>query len=113
MNTPIQIRQYETARRLNYQLAIGSEAVDLTSATASFIIRDGANCYVNNVTVSGSAESGSVYYDLQARDTQNAGIKYCEFSVLYDDGTVIKIPTTGSILLNINSSVCSDNTEAI
>jgi hypothetical protein len=111
MNTPIQIRQYDTARRLNYQLTIGSQAVDLTSATASFVLRDGINCYSNLVTVSGSAESGSVYYDLQARDTANIGIKYCEFSIAYNDGTVLKIPTTGSIMLNINPSISFNNTE--
>ena len=104
MNT-IKVAQYDTARRLNYTLTIDGAALDLTLATASFLVADGCTVYTNDVVVTGSAQSGSIYYDLQLRDVTNPGIRHCQFKIAYDDGSILMVPTTSSIMLEVFRSV--------
>lgn len=108
MSNPTPIRQFDTARRFEYSLAVGNQAVDLTAATCSLFIRDGQTIYTRTPVITGSAANGQVYYDLVYDDTKNAGLHHLEFSVTFNDGTVLRIPTTSSIQLDVYPSIATN-----
>jgi hypothetical protein len=105
----ITIAQYDTARTLNYVLTVTSGssnvAVDITDATASLHIKRPDGLILERSTTLVSATSGSVKYDLVDEDTAVNGLARLQFVVDFDDGTVLRVPTTDYIYMVIKPAI--------
>ena len=110
MSINFTIRKNDTARSLNYSLTLGGAAIDLSTATSVVLtINNGTNVYSRAATINSPAESGSVSYDLVAEDSAKAGVAYMDFTINYSDGTILRVPTKGHILMDVRENSAGVN----
>jgi uncharacterized protein YdaL len=106
MSTPINytVRQGDTARVLNYNLTLAGAAIDLSAVTNVILtINDGDSIFQRTASIV-SAASGSVSYNLQTDDVAKAGCHFMDFTINYVDGTILRVPTVGHIIMDVKTN---------
>lgn len=100
---PFTIKQGDTLPLLERTLQDANGAIDLSNAAAvRFHMYSGAAAKIDAAcSVVAPATSGVVRYTWASADTDTVGTYYSEFEVTYLDGTVITVPNSGWMLVNV------------
>lgn len=107
---PFQIKQSDTAPKLNFQLlsADGVTPQNLTGATVKFSMKPSNNnsAAINKATCTiTDAPNGIGYYPWIAADTAAAGSFDGEFEVTFADGSVMTFPNDSNIAITITPQI--------
>lgn len=85
-----------------------SPTVDLTGATARFLMRDratGAAVVTASASVVIPATAGIVQYDWQSADVAASGVYDAEFEITYSTGKIETFPNYGYIAVIISGDI--------
>lgn len=98
----VEIKEGDSARILYDTLTFDGQYLDLTYATASLYWLDNVSGTreTKSITVI-NAVSGSVSYQLTDDDVAESGTRLLEWSIRYNNGKVLRVPTAGYVKLNI------------
>jgi hypothetical protein len=81
-------------------------AVNISGATVRFKMRDASKAsVVNAVATVFDGSAGSVRYDWDAADTEDAGLFEAEWEVTYSDSTIETFPNDGFIPVYITEDI--------
>jgi len=98
----VEVKEGDTARILYDTLTLAGQAVPLTNATVSLWWYNPAdNTRTEKSATIVSAVSGSVSYQLTTDDVSEPGVRFLEWSVEFQNGKVLRLPTNSYIKLNI------------
>jgi hypothetical protein len=102
----ITVKEGDNARILYDTLTLGGQPVPLTNATVSLWWYD----TVEDTRTEKSATivsdvSGSVSYQLTTDDVSEPGVKLLEWSIQFQNGKTLRLPTEGYIKLNISGDL--------
>lgn len=97
MNQTIFIKRHDSSRVLQDNLTYSDGSViDLTDSEVKLVW----NGLAKNADIL-TAESGSVSYALTNEDVANEGTIYLEWRIVFDNGSVLTVPTDNRIVLRI------------
>lgn len=104
----ITVKEGDNARILYDTLTLGGQPVPLTNATVSLWWYD----TVEDTRTEKSATivsdvSGSVSYQLTTDDVSEPGVKLLEWSIQFQNGKTLRLPTEGYIKLNISGDLAT------
>ena len=98
----IEVKEGDTARILYDTLSLAGQAIPLTNATVSlWWWNPDENTRTEKSATIVSATSGSVSYQLTSDDVAEPGVRLLEWSVTFQNGSVLRVPTGKYIKLNI------------
>ena len=97
------IKQGDTLPVLIRGLNDANGPIDLTAATAvQFHMKSGGVLKVDAAcSITAPATTGVVQYDWIIADTDTIGVYLTEFQVTFTDGTVLTVPNTNHMLVNV------------